>query len=234
MLNEFPHANEKQALGALHATREPQSEGKPGWRVVHAARLLPPARLGAPSNPIVLSSSNENSPEQAAAKAERLLVETAMRSKPAWCWALGLSLGVDETFIGQVFDTYKPRSADLLEAFAIRRWQPLKSGVPLVTSTTNPSRERCCYSRLPLFLFLPLPSACFLVALNSQSHLHRQHAPKHSAFSFAFFECCFESRKDSKDKVNLLPPRMSRRALTRASYTRKFKRCARLSKIHFI
>jgi hypothetical protein len=32
---------------------------------------------------------------------------------------LSLSLGVDETFIGQVFDTYKPRSADLLEAFTI-------------------------------------------------------------------------------------------------------------------
>jgi hypothetical protein len=31
--------------------------------------------------------------------------------------------------------------------------------------------------------------------------LYRQHAPKHSAFSLAFFECCFESRKDPKEKV---------------------------------
>ena len=117
LLDEFPAANEKQAISALCQTRLPSSLGKPGWRAVHAAKLLPTMPPGHPSNPITCTSS-DSSPDATVkeAAARRVL---AMRSKAAWCQELSLSLGVEEEFLSQVFDTHRPRTIDALEQFAI-------------------------------------------------------------------------------------------------------------------
>jgi hypothetical protein len=112
LLGEFPHANEKQAIGALHMSRAPREPGKPGWRVVHAAKLLPPAPLGARSNPIALSS--DSSPDAAAKEAKALRA-----NKVAWCKAVSLSLDVEELLVEEVFDTYKPRSIHALDNHTI-------------------------------------------------------------------------------------------------------------------
>ena len=112
LLDEFPHANEKQAIGALHMSRVPREPGKPGWRVVHAAKLLPPAPLGARSNPIALSS--DSSPDAAAKEAKALRA-----NKVAWCKAVSLSLDVEELLVEEVFDTYKPRSIHSLDNHTI-------------------------------------------------------------------------------------------------------------------
>ena len=117
LLDEFPAANEKQAISALRQTRLPSSPGKPGWRAVHAAKLLPRAPPGAPGNPITCTSS-DSSPD-ASVKEAAARRELALRSKEAWCEELSLSLGVEKSFVGQVFDTYRPRTFDSLECFVI-------------------------------------------------------------------------------------------------------------------
>jgi hypothetical protein len=117
LLIEFPHAKEKQAICALQMTRAPYEPGKPGWRVVHAAKLLPPAPPGAPNNPIVCLSS-DSSPD-AAVKEARALRAAAMANKTAWCKAVSLSLDVDELLVEEVFNTYRPRSLDSLDAHTI-------------------------------------------------------------------------------------------------------------------
>ena len=120
LLEEFPHSNEKQAQCALLMSRQLHSEGKPGWRIVHAARLMPPAPPGAPSNPIQLLSSDASSPEQtSAAKELKRIREMALASKPTWCQHLSFSLGIEEAYVAQVFDLYRPRSLDTLEAFTV-------------------------------------------------------------------------------------------------------------------
>jgi hypothetical protein len=117
LLEEFPHAKEKQAICALQTTRARSEPGKPGWRIVHAAKLMPPIPPGAAGNPIMCLSS-DSSPE-ALAKEARALRKAAMNSKEAWCEELHLSLGIEKEFLAQVFDTCKPRSLETLAAFAI-------------------------------------------------------------------------------------------------------------------
>jgi hypothetical protein len=124
LLEEFPHCNEKQAQSALLATQQLCTAGKPGWKLVAAAKLMPPAPPGAPGNPIYLlssGSSDTNSPEQVLedeAKVERIK-ELALASKLTWCRELNLSLGVEEAHVSQVFDCYQPRTLDTLEAFVV-------------------------------------------------------------------------------------------------------------------
>ncbi len=123
LLEEFPHSNEKQAECALLTSRQlHQANGRPGWRVVHAARLMPPAPPGASSNPIELLSSDEvaSSPERAAALAtDRRITELALASKDTWCDDLSLSLDIEKAFVMQVFDRYQPRTYDTLVSFTL-------------------------------------------------------------------------------------------------------------------
>jgi hypothetical protein len=125
LLEEFPHSNEKQAECALLTSRHlGYTDGKPGWRIVHAARLMPPAPPGAPSNPIELLSSDSavSSPEQAAAaeaEKDQRITELALASKDTWCGDVSLSLDIEKAFVVQVFDQYQPRTYDTLVSFTL-------------------------------------------------------------------------------------------------------------------
>ena len=90
------------------------------WRIVHAARLMPPAPPGASGNPIELLSSGSSSPEHVVAAREvARLREIALASKPHWCAELSFSLGVEKDYVAQVFDLYQPRNLDTLEVCVI-------------------------------------------------------------------------------------------------------------------
>jgi hypothetical protein len=88
------------------------------WRIVHAARLMPPAPPGASGNPIELLSSGSSSPEHVVAAREvARLREIALASKPHWCAELSFSLGVEKDYVAQVFDLYQPRNLNTLEVY---------------------------------------------------------------------------------------------------------------------